>query len=393
VAIGVVAAVLLATFVLPGCNRRQPQVKPTAWVVDVEMFRTSARHWYGDREEAKVISPLPSQARYNPSDVASIADNIVLFQRRNGGWPKNYDMLAVLTECQRLAVLGSKGDTNTTFDNGATYSHVECLAEVFIRSGEPRYREACLRGIDFMLEAQYENGGWPQSFPDTSGYQRYITFNDGAMIGVMKLIHRIVRGDSAFAFVDESRRQRVSAALERGVECILRCQVVENGRRTAWCQQHDDSNFAPRGARSYEPPALAGVESAEIVEFLMDLEDPGQPVRDAIGGAVEWFERSAIRGIRVETVSAPRVTYEHHTSSEDRVVVMDPEAPPVWARYYELQSNRPMFCNRDGGVVYTLAEVDRERRTGYQWYTEVPQAMLTAYRRWIDRAAGPTRPG
>jgi PelA/Pel-15E family pectate lyase len=238
-----------------------------------------------------------------------------------------------------------------------------------------------------MMAAQNRLGGWPQFFPDTSGYKRYITFNDGAMIGVMAALFRIAEEDPAFDFVDGERRARVRASLARGVECILRCQVVQSGLPTAWCQQHDDLDFSPRGARTYEPAALASMESADIVQFLMRLEAPRADVTAAIRHAVGWFERSAIHGIRVKTVDAPRTQYQHHVSSEDVVVVDDPEAPPVWARYYELGSNRPLFCNRDGGVVYSLQKVERERRTGYQWYSGRPQAMLTSFSAWIGRQA------
>ena len=357
------------------------------WTVDDSSFRTSARHWYGDAEGEKIITPLPSQDRYNLSEGAAIADNVLLFQRENGGWPKNYDMRAVLTGDQRSALVASSSAVNTTFDNGATYSHVSLLAEAHLRTGDARYRDACLRGIDFMLSAQNRNGGWPQSYPDTVGYRRYITFNDGAMVGVLTVLFRIAQEDPDFAFVDGERRARVREALARGVQCVLRCQVVQNGRPTAWCQQHDDRDLRPRGARTYEPAALASMESAEIANFLMRIDGPDAAVASAIRHAVEWFEKSAIPGIRLDTVNAPTIRYQHHTSSEDIVVVADPHAPPLWARYYELGTNTPLFCNRDGRIVPSLAAVDRERRTGYAWYSAQPQSVIDRYPAWTARQA------
>lgn len=66
----------------------------------------------------------------------------------------------------------------------------------------------------------------------------------------------------------------------------------------------------------------------------------------------------------------------------DRVVVEDSQAPPIWARMYELGTNRPLFCNRDKKPVYSLAEVDRERRAGYTWYSYVPAEVLAKYPEW-----------
>jgi PelA/Pel-15E family pectate lyase len=82
-----------------------------------------------------------------------------------------------------------------------------------------------------------------------------------------------------------------------------------------------------------------------------------------------------------------------HSADFDRVVVEDPKAPPIWARFYELGTNRPFFCNRDGKPVHSLAEVERERRTGYGWYTYEPAKVLQRYplwqKTWAPKAMGP----
>ena len=33
--------------------------------------------------------------------------------------------------------------------------------------------------------------------------------------------------------------------------------------------------------------------------------------------------------------------------------MQDPSAPPLWTRFYDLESSRPMFSDRDGKVYYT----------------------------------------
>jgi pectinesterase len=72
-------------------------------------------------------------------------------------------------------------------------------------------------------------------------------------------------------------------------------------------------------------------------------------------------------------------------STSDRIAVSDSTAPPIWTRYYELKTHRPVFCNRDSKVVYSLAEVDRERRDGYGWYTYSPQQVLDNYPAWQQK--------
>jgi PelA/Pel-15E family pectate lyase len=60
----------------------------------------------------------------------------------------------------------------------------------------------------------------------------------------------------------------------------------------------------------------------------------------------------------------------------DRVVVEDASAKPLWARFYEIGANRPIFSGRDSVIKYSLAEIEHERRTGYGWYTSAPAALL-----------------
>ena len=376
---------LVATFVVAATllsYSQQTHQPSSGQQIDVSGFYDSSHHWYDIQDEDRIITPEKDQQRYKPGDIGMIADNILLYQKSNGGWPKNYDMLAVLTPEQREAVLRAKEDLNTGFDNGATYSQVEYLAKAFAVTSDKRYQEACLRGVRYILSAQYPNGGWPQFFPDTSGYRKYITFNDGAMIGVMKTLHTIVEKEPEYAFIEEELRTKVGEAHKRGVDCILRCQIRETGILTAWCQQHDNIDFRPREARVYELPSISGQEGAEVALFLMSLRNPTPEIVAAVEAAVQWFRKSQIIGIRIEEIKAPEEQFIYHKSSNDKVVVDDPNAQPIWARFYELGTGKPLFSDRKGKRLYSMAEVERERRTGYAWYTYAPEEVLKRYPAW-----------
>lgn len=318
---------------------------------------------------------------YSTAEAKRIADNLLLYQFDNGGWPKNEDMARILSDAQRQELLKKKSELKeATIDNGATYTQLRYLAKVFRAGGEPRFKDGFLRGLDFLLSVQYENGGWPQ-FPYKKGYYQHVTFNDNAMVGVLELLRELTRAGADFAFVDRERRARAAQAVAKGVDCILKCQVVVNGRRTAWCAQHDEKTLQPAPARSYELASLSGAESVGIVRFLMGLEHPEPQVIDAIESAVAWFQRSKINGIRLERKADPTLP-----RGFDTVVVNDPKAEPLWARFYEIDTNRPFFCGRDGVKRYALAEIELERRTGYAWYTPQPKALLNKdYPEWKSR--------
>lgn len=345
-------------------------------------FYDSEHHWYDINDSEKIINPVIDQPRYRRNQIESIADNILLFQKENGGWPKNYDMTIILTDQQKDILKSHKSNLNTTFDNGATYNQTEYLAKVFHVTGKEKYKNGFLKGLEFILSSQYPNGGWPQCFPDTSGYQKYITFNDGAMIGIMKFLKNIVEDNLIYKFLSMEIKQRVINSYKKGIGCIINCQIKEDGYLSVWCQQHDNITFEPRGARAYELASICNMESAEIVEFLMSIENPDKKIINSVRSAVKWFEKSRIYGIRVETVNAQPADYKYHSTSVDRIVVNDQEAPPIWPRFNELKTHKPLFCNRDGIKVYSMAEVERERRTGYAWYTYSPQLILDEFPLW-----------
>jgi PelA/Pel-15E family pectate lyase len=106
--------------------------------------------------------------------------------------------------------------------------------------------EKAIRIAENVLLHQSNNGGWPQTYLlDLSGYSKYITFNDDAMIGVMTVLCDVAERDEAYAFVDEERRQQAAVAVQKGIVCILQCQIVVDGKLTAWCAQHDHCILEP----------------------------------------------------------------------------------------------------------------------------------------------------
>jgi PelA/Pel-15E family pectate lyase len=307
---------------------------------------------------------------YATDEAVRVADNVLLYQRDTGGWAKNVEMAGVLSEQDKATLRKAKGRKDSTFDNGATHTQIRYLSKVYNATGLKRFRGAALSDIDYLLEAQYDNGGWPQSYP-SRGYSRYITFNDGAMVGVMSVLRDIARKKPEYAFVDESRRQKARDAVQKGLECILKCQIVVDGKKTAWCAQHDEKTLVPRKARSYELASISGSESVGIVRFLMGIDEPGPEIIEAVRNAVGWFHEAGLEGIR-----QVRKQDKSKPGGRDTVVVNDASAPRIWARFYEIGTNKPIFCSRDGVPKATLAEISHERRTGYSWLGYYATSLL-----------------
>ena len=344
------------------------------WEVRLRPFMQEKPEWYGGAEAMR------------------IADNVLLYQSDSGGWPKTIafkkriDLTAHVSEAERPALVAAKSQTDSTIDNGSTYTQMEYLARVFNATKEGRLKESFLKGLDYLCNAQGETGGWPQFYPfpkdqaylarvasnrDTRNYFLHVTFNDEAMVSVMRLLQRIAKGHPRYAFVDAERRGRSEQAVAKGVACILKCQVLVNGKRTGWCSQHDAKTLAAAGARVYEKASLSGSEAVGIVRFLMSLDAPSPEVVEAVQSAVGWFDAAKIRGVRL--VEKPDASLPR---GFDRVLVADPGAEPLWARFYEIGTQRPIFCGNDGVIKWQMAEVEADRRTGYMWYCTTPADFL-----------------
>lgn len=315
---------------------------------------------------------------YGSKEAVRVADNVLLYQRDIGGWPKNTPMHKELTKKQKseLEKLKPTGKGATT-DNGATCMELTFLSKVYNKTKDDRYKSAFLKGIDYLFEAQYENGGWPQIYPLKKGdYSTHITYNDNSMGNIMKVMKAMAEKSDRFSIaVDEDRVMKAKKAYEKGIGIILKTQYKQNGELTVWCAQHDEVTLLPAKARSYELPSLSGSESVDIVLMLMEIENPSPDIINAIQSAVAWFDKVKIEGIRVEE-------FKNADGLKDRRVIEDKNANALWARFYGLTDNRPFFCDRDGIKKYSLAEIGHERRTGYSWYDDDPKEIFKKYKKW-----------
>ncbi len=301
---------------------------------------------------------------YAVDEATRIANQVILYQRENGGWSKNVDMAAMLTQAEREKLINERTQTDTTIDNGATTTQLAYLAKVITAKNIESHKTAFVKGLDFLLAMQYENGGFPQYFPLKTDYSRHVTFNDGAMINVLKLLRDIAKKKDDYVFVDEDRRSKAEAAVDRAIPLLLKTQVVIDGKKTVWAAQYDPVSLKPAAARTFEPISLTAGESVGIVRFLMLDSTPSDEVREAIELAVDWYRKNKINGIRWERING------------DSVVVKDKTAPPIWARFYEIGTMKPMFIGRDGVVKYDVTKIEAERRNGYAWYVSEANELL-----------------
>lgn len=322
---------------------------------------------------AAVLATVP-ESRYRQKDDAWFNSpeglektrNVLSWQTPQGTWPKNVDT-------SRSLYTGDPNTLHGIFDNGATISEMRFLARAYNVVKNEQYKQAFIKALDLILKAQYPSGGWPQSYPPDDQYHRYITFNDGAMTRIMEMLRDILYMQEIYGFVDAGHQKSVKATFDKGLDCIFKCQIKVNGKRTVWCAQHDPVDYSPRQGRSYELVSLSGSESAGIARFLMSLDNPTPQMKESIESAVKWFDASQVKGIRVIR------------KDDSRSAIQDPNAETLWARFYEIETNKPIFSDRDGIKKYDFNEVGPGRRRGYAWYGDWGQSVAEAYEKWLKK--------
>jgi PelA/Pel-15E family pectate lyase len=336
--------------------------------MDAELESAGLDEWEPAVKRRSSLFSVPYDSSwFEGSEAARIADILLSFQTPSGGWAKNVDFRKRERGTGESYYSGGSWSYIGTFDNDATTEEIRFLAKTYMAGGDARYRDAAIRGLEYILRAQFPNGCWPQVYPLQGGYHDAATFNDEAIPNILALLRRVRDGE--FPFVSDALRRDAGTAVEDAVICILDAQVEVDGILTAWGQQHDPLTLEPTHARAYEHASLTAGESVDVVEFLMGIDEPTDGVIRAVHAAVDWFRAVALYDL----------AYDH---PQLRSL---PGAGPVWARFYEIGTNRPIFSNRDGVILYDWHEIEDERRRGYAWFRYRPADVLAEFEAWSRR--------
>ena len=314
-----------------------------------------------------------------------VADNMLLFQRSCGGWPKHFEEKAInykriYTVEEKATIVDDIGRNDATIDNDATTKEIWYLTKAYKQFKNRAYLSAAENGIRYLLKAQYKNGGWPQFYPDFSLYRSEITYNDNAMINVLKVLQDLALKRNDLDIVTPSLIAPSIEAIKNGINCILKTQVTVNGKLTVWCAQYDAKSLLPAKARAFELISLSGSESVGIIEFLMAQPNPSQAIKQSITAAINWFNKSKIVGYNF--VQVPDASM---TKGFDKVLVEDKNST-IWARFYDIDTNEPFFSGRDSQKKKSVKDIEYERRIGYAWYGTWPAELLDKkYPKWLAK--------
>lgn len=315
------------------------------------------------------------------SEIATrLADRVVMCQKDIGGWSKNV-AYHQMTDKEQEQLVKAKHQVGATFDNGSTITELRFIINVNNQIPKDSYKQAFILGLNYIFNAQYDNGGWPQFYPFRTGesvaYAKHITYNDDAMVNVMVFLQELISVNAAFDSmpITKADLDKAKKAFDKGVQCILNTQILVDGKPTVWCAQHHEVSLKPAKARKYELESFSGSESVKVARLLMSIDNPNQEIIKSVNGAAAWFEKHKIEGIKI-------VTETDSQGKPNRIVVEDEGAKPLWARFYDLETSEPFFCDRDGIKRDSLSQIGYDRRNHYRWYTASPAKFLKQQQEW-----------
>ncbi|MBQ2914392.1 MAG: pectate lyase [Clostridia bacterium] len=300
----------------------------------------------------------------------------VSWQLDNGGWDKDYSLHISRawngTESKKTEGWDVNGTILGTIDNNGTYSEMRLIAEAYRLSTDETQKKLFLdsfnKAFAFLQDLQYPTGGFAQVYPRRDNYSDNVTFNDDAMVNVLRLLQDISKQKYPFdqgGIADSATQQLSATMMQKGVQYILDSQIVVNGTKTAWCAQHHPQTYAPVKARAYEHPSISGSESVGIIKFLLTLVDNAK-AQSAAKAAIAYLDSVKLSNTAYDDEVAPYLIEE--------------QGAATWYRFYEIGTNKGIFSNKStGAIYYDITKLTDSDRTSYSWCVDTPKKLIKVY--------------
>lgn len=340
-------------------------------VIDLE------REQAGQQKKAPTITKTQlKEIRRKDKDEQTLPQNMLrnmlTWQTPAGGWSKNIDMYTKARE--KGQIFGEKNYI-PTFDNNATIMQIIQLKHAIGQNGGDKnsvkdIKESLHKAINYLLSAQYPNGGFPQTYPLVGGYHDLVTYNDDVMANIIALLNDMRKAPKAYA-LNASQLVEVNTHFNLALQRIMKDQVTVNSQQGAWGQQHDPLTYQLKSARAYEMAALSSMETARLLEKLMQIDGPNKALKTTIEKGINWLKAEQIIGIR----------WQRHENKNSEFIV-DKTVQGLWPRFIDQDTGKPVFGDRNGQIYATVQEVSIERQNGYAWYHSSQLSALTAYKNW-----------
>lgn len=336
----------------------------------IMLFAAASAQTYKTMTWAQICSGKMETEWYGSAEAISVADTLLGVQKTNGGWMKNdqYHKLTSTELAERKELKGTNGrSAHSCFDNYSTTQEMRFLAKVYNQTKQQRFLDAFKKALNLIFTAgNGMNGGWGQYWPlskDTYSYQNYITFNDDLMTNMLRILQEIYEEKGDFkGLVDADTRTRCKEQWDKALQCVLNCQINDNGVKAGWCAQHDPKDFLPTEGRPHELPSVSGSESANLLSYLMTISKPSEELQQCIIAAVEWFKTHKYKE------NAAMTDYTNSKGEADRHII-DQKGSNLWGRFIQIggESGKAIY-NKFYNKLQARGKTRTHHSTGHIYY-------------------------
>ncbi|MDR2839772.1 MAG: hypothetical protein LBV75_00680 [Paludibacter sp.] len=278
---------------------------------------------------------------YNQACV--IANTLIKYQHPSGGWNYFFDMAGEGSLRHWYNTIGRQAWRmeeyqhyygNATFDDNATISGAEFLLRIYAEKRDPKFRAALDKTINFVLQSQYANGGWPQRFPlmvtpltvGNEQYSTYITLNDNVCLNNINFLIKC----STTLFVDSLKQPALRAM-------NLLADLQYKTPYPGWADQYDVQTLLPAGARSYEPCGINATTTVGMIYAMIDFYK--------LTGEVRFLEgiQYAINYLEATRLTAEQMAQAGRNFANSTDIILP--------RFVNHETGLPQFIHRKGSNV------------------------------------------
>ncbi len=308
----------------------QPPGTPTVGLAYLEAF-----HATGDQFYLKAATDA--------------AEALVYGQLKSGGWTNciDFDPRGSRTSDYRNGK--GRGKNNSSLDDDQTQSAIRLLIHVdqAHQFQHKQIHQAAMVALEALLKAQFPNGAFPQVWTGPvlpqpvkkANYPAYDWRTEGKIkeYWTQYTLNDDLAGSVSETLIDAYqiyKNEKYLHAVTKLGDFLIHAQMPDP--QPAWAQQYN-YQMQPIWARRFEPAAISGSESQDVLETLIKIATLTQDNKylKPIPTALAYLKKSQL-------------------------------ADGQLARYYELKSNRPLYMFRNGKQ-YTLTYDDSNLPKHYGW--------------------------
>lgn len=328
------------------------------------------------------------------TNIHNIVENIISWQfgMYQTTYPKQIETSTIgfwsKRECNFLNKYNGSGNTYIDTSGGIKYNYgslqdgtgvyIKIIVDYYLKYETTTIAlvSDCLESInifiDFLNEMIYDNGGIPEYYPLQGYHFDNICLNDGAFINYLYSCDIILKSDIKNK-IDINKINLLQTNYNKAIQCILGLQVTINNIKTIWAQQYDPITLLPTYARSFEKPSLCSLESAQLLIYLMSISNPTDQIKESIKAGCEWYKSHSI------------TNYSQEINNNIPVIIENtPNIRNLYSRYYSLDTEVPIFFDRDGVDYYlhTFNNLMTASTGGYTWLGCWGDYLLEVFEYW-----------